>query len=283
MALSQRETPPTPGVSPAEDRVSRLRERFLHGRREICIARARYLTESHRQSEGQPAVLRRARALEHILRHLTIRIEPDELIVGSITGKPLGAGVYPEGVADRLLGELSGIAERDCNTFTIAPDDQRELVEDILPYWRGKTTEDIARTYWSPAVAANFQKVAPFILTEVGGIGHMLINHERVLERGLLAITEEAQSKQQQTDNEERRAFYEAAATAAQAVIAWANRYADEAELLAGACPPTRRARSARHSRPSSSCTTPLRSSPLTRPFPSDGSTSSSTPGIGPT
>ena len=236
MALSQRETPRAEPPSPdSQDRVGRLRERFLRGRREVCIERARYLTESHRQSEGQPAVLRRARALEHILRHLTVRIDPDELIVGSITGKPLGAGVYPEGVAGRILADLPNIAQRDCNPFTIAPDDQQELMEDILPYWQGKTTEDVARTYWSPTVAANFQKVAPFILTEVGGIGHMLINHERVLERGLLAIAEEARSKRQETDDEERRAFFEAVGTAAEAVVAWANRYADEAERLATA------------------------------------------------
>lgn len=234
MALLQRDTPRT--EPPARrDRVARLRERLLRGQREICIERARYLTESYRQTEGQPAILRQARALEHILRHLTVRIDPDELIVGSITGKPLGAGVYPEGIAGRILAELPNIAQRDCNTFTIAPDDQRELTEDILPYWQGKTTEDVARTYWSPAVAANFQRVAPFILTEVGGIGHMLINHQRVLERGLLAIAREARSKRQQTDDEQRRAFYEAAEIAAQAVVTWANRYADEAERLASA------------------------------------------------
>ena len=63
MALSQRETPRAEPPSPdSQDRVGRLRERFLRGRREVCIERARYLTESHRQSEGQPAVLRRARA-----------------------------------------------------------------------------------------------------------------------------------------------------------------------------------------------------------------------------
>jgi pyruvate formate-lyase/glycerol dehydratase family glycyl radical enzyme len=237
MTLSQRETPRAESTRPdaGQDRVGRLRERFLRGQREICIERARYLTESYRASEGQPAVLRQARALEHILRHMTIRIDPDELIVGSITGKRLGAGVYPEGVAGRLLGELSSIAERECNTFTIAPGEQRELKEDILPYWQGKTTEDVARTYWSPTVAANFQRVAPFILTEVGGIGHMLINHERVLERGLLAIADEARSKLQETDDQERRAFYEAAETAARAAVTWANRYADEAERLANA------------------------------------------------
>ena len=41
----------------SEDRVGRLRERFLRGQREICIERARYLTESYRQTEGVPAVL----------------------------------------------------------------------------------------------------------------------------------------------------------------------------------------------------------------------------------
>ncbi len=225
-----------PPAAPAgAGRLGHLRERFLRGRREICIERARYLTESYRQTEGRPAVLRQARALEHILRHLTVRIQPDELIVGSITGKPLGAGVYPEGVAGRLLSELPNIAQRDCNTFTIAPDDQRELMEDILPYWRGKTTEEVARTYWSPAVAANVKRVAPFILTEAGGIGHMLINHQRVLERGLLAIAEEARTRGQAADDDGRRALFEAMAIAARAVIAWANRYADEAERLANA------------------------------------------------
>src|SRR4030042_1332740 len=102
MARSQRKTPraepPPPDGTPAsEDRVSRLRERFLRGQRQICIERARYLTESYRQSEGQPAVLRQARALEHILRHLTVRIDPDELVVGSITGRALGGGGFPGG------------------------------------------------------------------------------------------------------------------------------------------------------------------------------------------
>jgi formate C-acetyltransferase len=241
MALSQRDAPrPEQPRTAGPDRVERLRERFLRGRREVCIERARYLTQSYRQSEGQPAVLRQARALEYILLHLTVRIDPDELIVGNITGKPLGAGVYPEGVGARVLAELPGIAQRDCNTFAVSPDEQRELKEDILPYWQGKTTEDIARTYWSPAVAANFQKVAPFILTEVGGIGHMLINHQRVLDRGLLAIADEARSKREATDDDERRAFYEAVDVAARAVVAWANRYADEAERLASAAGPNR-------------------------------------------
>lgn len=227
--------------APDGDRVDRLRDRFLRGRREVCIERARYLTESYRQTEGQPAVLRQARALEHVLGHITVRIEPDELLVGNVTGRPLGAGIYPEGIAGRILGELPNIARRDCNAFAVAADDERELVESILPYWRGRTIEDRARELWPPAAAASFEKIAPFILTEIAGIGHMLINHQRVLERGLLAVIEEARSRGENATDAAQRDFCRAAEMAGRAVIAWANRYADEAERLASTATGPRR------------------------------------------
>jgi len=216
------------------DRVARLRERFLRGQREVCIERAHYLTESCRRTEGQPAVLRQARALEHILNHITVRIEPDELLVGNVTGKVLGAGIYPEGIAGRILGELPNLAQRDCNPFVIAPEEERELVAGILPYWSGRTIEDRARELWSPEVTASFEKIAPFILSEIGGIGHMLINHQRVLEKGLLAVIEEARARGQKAQDKGQHDFLEAAEIAGRAVISWANRYADEAARLAG-------------------------------------------------
>jgi formate C-acetyltransferase len=227
--------------APASDRVDRLRNRFLRGRRDVCIERARYLTESYRQTEGQPAVLRQARALEHVLGHITVRIEPDELLVGNVTGKRLGAGIYPEGIAGRILGELPNLARRDCNAFAIAADEERELVESILPYWRGRTIEDRARELWPAAAAASFEKIAPFILTEIAGIGHMLINHQRVLERGLLAVIEEAKIRGEDAADADQRDFYQAAEIAGRAVIAWANRHADEAERLAGTATGSRR------------------------------------------
>ncbi len=223
------------------NRVDRLRERFLRGQKEVCVERARYLTESYRQTEGQPAVLRQARALQHILGRISVRIEPDELLVANVTGKPLGAGIYPEGVGARILGELPNLARRDCNAFAVDPDDERELVEGILPYWRGRTIEERARELWSPEVTAAFEKVAPFILTEIGGIGHMLVNHQRVLERGLLAVAEEAGEKRRAATDRARRDFYEAAEIAGRAVIAWADRYADEAQRQADSATDSRR------------------------------------------
>ena len=36
------------------------------------LERARLLTESYKQTEGEPMVLRRAKALEHILEHIKL-------------------------------------------------------------------------------------------------------------------------------------------------------------------------------------------------------------------
>ena len=57
---------------------------------EIEAARAELITESYKQTEGQPIVMRRALAFAHILENIPIIIRPDELIVGSSTIAPRG-------------------------------------------------------------------------------------------------------------------------------------------------------------------------------------------------
>jgi len=230
--------PDSPGgtrVGPADTRVGRLLVRRLHTRPEVCIERARYYTESMRQTEGEPAVVRQALALAHVLEHLTVHIEPDELIVGAITGKVLGAGIYPEGVGARVLGELETIGFREPNPFTVTGEQLSELRDEIMPYWRGKTLEDRARARWSPGVREMIDQVAPFIATEIAGIGHMLLNYDGILRHGLAWYAQEASNRQHNAGTGRQADFYRAAAIACQAVIRFAGRYAEEAERLAAA------------------------------------------------
>ncbi|UCC62718.1 MAG: formate C-acetyltransferase/glycerol dehydratase family glycyl radical enzyme [Anaerolineae bacterium] len=230
-----------PIESAAATRVERLLERRLHTRPEVCLERARYYTASMRETEGEPQVIRQAKTLAHVLAHLTVHIESDELIVGAITSKALGAGVYPEGVGSRVLGELETIGFRETNPFTVTDEQLRELRDEILPYWRGKTLEDIARGRldvstvepWSPKVSDAIDQVAPFIATEIAGIGHMLLNYEGILSQGLAWYARRA-GKLRKTATDKRSVdFYEAAAIACQGVIHFAERYAAEAERLA--------------------------------------------------
>jgi len=226
-----------PAETTAETRVGRLLERRLRTRAEVCTERARYYTAVMREAEVEvekaPQVVRQAEALAHVLANLTIHIEPDELIVGAITSKVLGGGIYPEGVGSRVAGELETIGFREPNPFTVTDEQLQELREEIFPYWRGETLEDAARARWPPQVANAIDQVAPFIATEIGGIGHMLLNYETILSTGLEWYVREAEERERVARNTRQADFYRAAAIACRGVIRFAERYAEEAERLA--------------------------------------------------
>ena len=72
-------------------RICRLREAMLV-RPSVCVERSRLITESYRATEGEPAPIRRGKALAHLLAHMTVRIYPDELIEA---GPPPRCGAAP--------------------------------------------------------------------------------------------------------------------------------------------------------------------------------------------
>jgi pyruvate formate-lyase/glycerol dehydratase family glycyl radical enzyme len=228
---------------PAGARTDILRKRFLFQQKEICVERARLYTESQKATEGEPTIVRQAKALRNVLSKLTLHIYPNELIVGNITSKELGAGVYPETVlGPRIEGELNRINQRSTNPFTIKEEDKRELQEVIFPYWRGKTIMDLARKYWSKEVSDLFDRLGVFILTEVGGIGHMLVNHELVLSMGLKTIIDDIETLKREilntgkplsSESRQKLDFYEAAGIACQSVITFAKRHSLQARELA--------------------------------------------------
>ena len=76
-----------------EEKVDRLP--YRHGIK-ICIERPRLITEAYRETEGEPIILRRAKALAKLLDNMSIYILPHEKIVGNPTSKPSTLIHYPE-------------------------------------------------------------------------------------------------------------------------------------------------------------------------------------------
>ncbi|MEG0722439.1 MAG: pyruvate formate lyase family protein, partial [Lachnospiraceae bacterium] len=72
------------------ERIPRLVDHLYEKMPEIESARAVLITESYRETEGQPMVIRRAKAFAHILEKLPIIIREEELVVGSTTIAPRG-------------------------------------------------------------------------------------------------------------------------------------------------------------------------------------------------
>lgn len=78
------------------NRISRLKTALFANTREISLERALLYTASHRQTEGEPVILRRAKATAYILEHVEISIRDEELIAGNRTVKPRAGIMSPE-------------------------------------------------------------------------------------------------------------------------------------------------------------------------------------------
>ena len=77
-------------------RTEILKERALHGQNEPCYDRTIFLTEGYKESEGEPIIVRRAKALANVLAKMTVRIFAEELIVGDQTVSHQAGHNYPE-------------------------------------------------------------------------------------------------------------------------------------------------------------------------------------------
>ncbi|NPV60892.1 MAG: hypothetical protein HPY75_14675 [Actinobacteria bacterium] len=138
----------TRGVPTA--RGLRLKQRLLSCPYEIDIERARSYTLAWKQHEDDDPCMRAARALEKTLREMSIRIDENELLVGVKTFKPL-AGVIPveRGEFNTVLEvELERLTSRERHRFHITDPERRELMRDILPYWRGRTARSRKIELW---------------------------------------------------------------------------------------------------------------------------------------
>ncbi|MBI5116208.1 formate C-acetyltransferase/glycerol dehydratase family glycyl radical enzyme [Candidatus Poribacteria bacterium] len=216
-------------------RIETLRQRLLYAPHEICIERVRYLTESFKKTEGEPQVIRFAKALKHVLLNIPIIIREGELIVGCRTSKLKGAPLYPENKSAWIEENIDGLDNREFQRVSISADDRRELRDEILPYWRGKSVEDRMNALMPDDLKAEMNKMVFTMMMEITyGIGHFTMNTTQVLERGLEAVMAGAREEEARAESDSEKAlFFRAARIACEGAIAFAGRYAAEARRLA--------------------------------------------------
>jgi formate C-acetyltransferase len=219
-------------------RVGRLRERIIDAPQEICVERARYLTQSMAEHWDEPPLTRMSLALEHILKSISVIIREDELVVGCRTSRLKGAPLFPENKSRWIEGDLDNFDKRIIQRALISEEEKRELREEILPFWRGRTVEDRLEELLPPDVAEDMDKYIFTIMLEITyGIGHFTMDHPRVLKKGLWGIIGEAEKKLEELTLEERKGekglFYEAVIRSLKAAIDFAHRYAEQARSLA--------------------------------------------------
>ena len=220
-------------------RIQGLIDNLYEKMPEIESARGKLVTESYKMTEELPIIKRRSHAFAHILKNIPIVIRENELIVGSATVAPRGCQVFPEYSYEWLLSELDTVSTRQADPFYISEQTKKELRE-IYPWWKGKTTSDLAKANMSKEAYEAFVEHSVFTPGNYfyNGIGHVCVDYGKVLKsgyRGIIAEAESALSKLDVSDGDyvSRSNFLYAVIESCEAVIEYARRYSALAKELA--------------------------------------------------
>lgn len=229
----------------AGERAVAIKRRLLEKPREIDSERARFTTESYRAGEGQPMPIRRARMLLHLVRCMSITIEPDELIVGNRSLKPRMGIIAPEGAVNWIDKELEVLPTRPQDRFNITSQQIREFREEIFPYWRGQTVEDIVAQR-VPADVAHAVRGKAFSLNQTDHAqGHILPDVAGWLRLGIGGLRAQVLDARSRpgAQSPEQQIFYDSTKTALQAASELVERYAALALTLSAKAPTPERRR----------------------------------------
>ena len=216
---------------PKTDRIPKLVEDLYAKMPEIESARAILITESYKQTENEPMIIRRAKAYQHILENIPIIIRDQELIVGSTTIAPRGCQTYPEFSFDWLEPEFETVATRSADPFYIAEKTKEDLRQ-VHTYWKGRTTSELATAYMEPetllAIEHNMFTTGNYFYN---GVGHVTVKYWEVLDIGFAGIKAKAEAalaecKWSDGDYQTKARFYQAVIISCDATIAYARRYA---------------------------------------------------------
>ena len=119
------------------ERIERLRREIRRERFPLCLEKARLITESYRQTEGEPEVIQAAKAWAHLLQNIPIFIGKGEYIIGEGASKPWGVELDPFlGVWDEKA--IRG-AEQD-GLIEVAPEEW-DLIRELGDYWKTRCVE----------------------------------------------------------------------------------------------------------------------------------------------
>ena len=219
------------------ERIERMRRSKIV-QPSICVERIKYMTESYRATEGEPEVIRRAKAFLHELEHISVIIYPDDLIVGQPSSKVRGGSISPEVRCDWILNEMDTVSERDIDPYGPLTEEEKDVLRDVVPYWE----EHSVYTKWKASCPAEAQRYDGVIFG--GGAfcgnnqhyGHISVDYAMLLRLGAEGILDKVNARLAETaPGTEEHDELTAMGITLRALMVIGGRYAEKAEELAKA------------------------------------------------
>ncbi len=244
------------------ERIKKIYEIVRAPKIAFSVEKASLFTEAYQKFEGDPNVIRMAKAQSYMLEHIPIYIMEGDLLAGAPASKPMcvEADFWTKGTWQK-----EGIESLRGEEYSIT-DEQAAKMYELTEYWHKIIPEyKLYDLYDEPMWAwkkSGYLLPVNKTLEEAAGMGYACngmailpeadtyqIDYAYVLSKGLQKIVDEAQEKLDQVvsikikteEDIEKIYVWRAMIIINKGVIAWANRYADLAEKLAAECADARR------------------------------------------
>lgn len=220
-------------------RIKKLRNESLTAVNRISAERALLVTHFYKSESAQnlSVPVRRAMAFKYILENKKICINEGELIVGERGPAPKATPTYPE-VSLHSLQDLEVLDSRPKVWFKV-DDETKEIYEkEIIPFWKGKSQRDKIFKQLPEEWKAAYEAGVFTEFQEQRAPGHTVAG-KKMFQKGLLdlkkEINESLQKIQSGKDIDAAHKIEELKAMdiAADAMIIYAHRHADELQKLA--------------------------------------------------
>ena len=235
-------------LSAPRPRINRIMEDRFYGRKpRVDIQRAVLFTQSMMQTEAYPQVLRTALAIQYMMEHIEVVIQPHELIVGTAGGPGRYCVLYPETRGGQFPRDLPKILKAEGKAgYAMTQAEVDTVLNEVVPYWKGKTSHELYLNMLPRetrrVIYGDEEYATQGLIFDEANNAHTLSwtgSYEKVIREGLESIIRELEEKKAGIEgnllhNQMDKIYYlDAAILSCKAMITYAHRYADRAEAMA--------------------------------------------------
>ena len=229
------------------ERLFRLKDAMLSAPRIITVDRARLAMESWKETEGEDIEIRRARLFEKVLDNAPIAIYDFDMVVGRETEHLVGAPVFVDETGDSIPGlwnEGYSLARGMQFQETTKKEDKSTLRE-CSRFFASKTAPDHVADVWHSMVGTWAQDISEAKgsdpTPDSGYFPGITCRGmwEKILSKGMRGLIDEASAgitrfKEMKETDINKLCFWRSAIIVCEAMIRYAQRYAELARRKAG-------------------------------------------------
>lgn len=213
-----------------QERIERLKKAVQNASPGVCPERALLWTRyfRNRKNRNKPPAIQMAEALREVLLKKTVRIYPDELVVGNFSSKRVGGSIYPELHGIVVMQDLFKFSTRKTNPLQISKDEIYQLIK-IIPFWLFRFLGIKAHPSKIRTIRfiADQLQARTYFINETGGVAHIAPDYEKLISLGTDGIISQTQRLQEGVPGgSDSWAFYQAVKIIAGGLAEFGERYA---------------------------------------------------------